>query len=279
MKRLRPVDLGREHGLSAQAVRNYEQDGFLPAAERTPTGYRIYTGLHAAALRTFLALVRAYGHATAGAVMNAVHAGRTDDALTALDHGHAQLLRDRETLASVRGAVEHLAEADGPAPGDDAGGNGSGTGNRSGTASGTGPFPLSIGEVAHRLRLTPATLRTWEAAGILLPARDRATGHRLFHPVDVRDAQLAHLLRRGGYRLPHIAAVVGQIRTAGGTGALSAALADWQERLTVRGLAMLSAAAHLDTYLTAAADPDGRAGPGRADPGHACPGGQSGPGR
>ncbi|WP_043468096.1 TioE family transcriptional regulator [Kitasatospora sp. MBT66] len=252
MKRLRPVDLGREHGLSAQAVRNYEQDGFLPPAERTPTGYRIYTDLHAAALRTFLALVRAYGHATAGAVMNAVHADRTDDALTALDHGHAQLLRDRETLASVRGAVEHLAGADAAAE-DSAPEEGTG----SDTGGDTGPFPLSIGEVAHRLRLTPATLRTWEAAGILLPARDRATGHRLFHPGDVRDAELAHLLRRGGYRLPHIAAVVGQIRTAGGTSALAAALADWQERLTARGLAMLSAAAHLNTYLTAAAH-DGR---------------------
>ncbi|KJY33955.1 TioE family transcriptional regulator [Streptomyces sp. NRRL S-495] len=239
MKRLRPVDLGREHGLSAQAVRNYEQDGFLPTAERTPTGYRIYTGLHAAALRTFLALVRAYGHGTAGAVMNAVHAGRTDDALTALDHGHAQLLRDRETLASVRGAVEHLAQAAEPAPD-------------------PGPLALSIGELGHRLGLTPATLRTWEAAGILLPQRDRATGHRVFRATDVRDAELAHLLRRGGYRLPHIAAVVGQIRTAGGTSALAAALTDWQERLTARGLAMLSAAAHLDTYLTAAAH-DGRA--------------------
>ncbi|MFE6745358.1 TioE family transcriptional regulator [Kitasatospora purpeofusca] len=260
MKRLRPVDLGREHGLSAQAVRNYEQDGFLPPAERTPTGYRIYTELHAAALRTFLALVRAYGHATAGAVMNAVHAGRTDEALTTIDHGHAQLLRDRETLASVRGAVEHLAGAE---PGDDAGAEpGDEPGDddpapEGGTGSDAGPFPLSIGEVAHRLRLTPATLRTWEAAGILLPARDRSTGHRLFHPGDVRDAELAHLLRRGGYRLPHIAAVVGQIRTAGGTSALAAALTDWQQRLTARGLAMLGAAAHLDAYLTAAAH-DGR---------------------
>ncbi|MFF7588704.1 TioE family transcriptional regulator [Kitasatospora purpeofusca] len=249
MKRLRPVDLGREHGLSAQAVRNYEQDGFLPPAERTPTGYRIYTELHAAALRTFLALVRAYGHATAGAVMNAVHASRTDDALTALDHGHAQLLRDRETLTSVRGAVEHLAEAAEPAPRPAPAPN---------PDPGPGPLTLSIGELAHRLRLTPATLRTWEAAGILLPARDRTTGHRLFHPGDVRDAELAHLLRRGGYRLPQIAAVVGQIRTAGGTSALAAALTDWQERLTARGLAMLSAAAHLDAYLTAAAH-DGRA--------------------
>ncbi|GAA1397515.1 TioE family transcriptional regulator [Kitasatospora putterlickiae] len=229
-RNLRPTDLAREHGLSAQAVRNYEQDGFLPPAERTPTGYRIYTELHATALRTFLALVRAYGHRTAGAIMNAVHDGRTDDALTAVHRGHGQLLRDRETLAAVRAAVDHLTAA--TTPEDPA-----------------GPLPRTIGELAHRLGLTPATLRAWEAAGILRPARDPATGHRVFHAGDVRDADLAHLLRRGGYRLADIAAVVEQIRTAGGTTALAAALADWRQRLTDRGLAMLNAAAQLHNYL------------------------------
>lgn len=29
----------REHGLSTQAIRNYEDAGALPAAERTVTGY------------------------------------------------------------------------------------------------------------------------------------------------------------------------------------------------------------------------------------------------
>jgi hypothetical protein len=33
--RLRLVDLAREHGLSAQAVRNYEEEGILPTAART----------------------------------------------------------------------------------------------------------------------------------------------------------------------------------------------------------------------------------------------------
>jgi DNA-binding transcriptional MerR regulator len=37
--------------LSTQAVRNYEAAGILPAAERTPHGYRTYTPLHAQALR------------------------------------------------------------------------------------------------------------------------------------------------------------------------------------------------------------------------------------
>ncbi|MFB7473559.1 TioE family transcriptional regulator [Kitasatospora sp. NPDC056184] len=229
---LRPADLAREHGLSAQAVRNYEQDGFLPPSDRTPAGYRIYTELHAAALRTFLALVRAYGHRTAGAIMNAVHDGRTDDALTAVHGGHAQLLRDRETLNAVRAAVGHLTAS-------------AATREHEPDA----PLPRTIGELAHRLRLTPATLRTWEAAGILCPARDPATGYRVFDATDVRDADLAHLLRRGGYRLQDIAAVVEQIRTAGGTSALAAALAGWQQRLTDRGLAMLNAAAHLHNYL------------------------------
>ncbi|RKT08717.1 DNA-binding transcriptional MerR regulator [Streptomyces sp. 1114.5] len=236
---MRPSDLAREHGISTQAVRNYERDGCLPPAARTPTGYRIYTELHAAALRAFLALVPAYGHATAGAVMTSVHAGRLDEALTALDRGHARLLRDRETLASVREAVDHLTAT--PLSG--------ATAPPALPALPAPPAPLSIGELAHRLDVTPATLRAWEAAGILDPVRDGATGHRVYHPVDVRDAELAHLLRRGGYLLEHIATVIRQIRTAGGTGELAAALDGWHQRLTDRGLAMLTAAARLGDYL------------------------------
>ena len=59
--RLRPVDLARGHGLSTQAVRNYEAAGILPGAERTLHGYRTYTPLHAQALRAFLALVPGHG--------------------------------------------------------------------------------------------------------------------------------------------------------------------------------------------------------------------------
>ncbi|MQS15768.1 MerR family transcriptional regulator [Streptomyces kaniharaensis] len=231
---MRPSDLAREHGISTQAVRNYGRDGCLPPAERSPSGYRIYTELHAAALRAYLALVRAYGHAAGRRIMKALHGGELDDALTAVDRGHGQLLRDRDTLDAVRKAVEHLAEAESGA----------------GPASSTVPGVRTIGELAHHLRVTPATLRAWEGAGILTPARDRATGYRVFRADDVRDAELAHLLRRGGYPLDHIATVVRQIRTAGGTEALSRALSDWQHRLTARSLAMLDAAAHLGRYLT-----------------------------
>lgn len=227
----RPADLARPHGLSAQAIRNYERDGFIPPAERAPSGYRIYTELHAAALRAYLSLVAAYGYATAGRIITAAHNDAVDDMLLAIDRGHQQLLRDRETLDSVRKAVTHLTYQATPAAREH-------------------PKPRSIGELAHQLQVTPATLRNWEEAGILAPVRDRA-GYRVFESSDIRDAELAHLLRRGGYPLEQIADVVQQIRSAGGTAALASALEDWQRKLTARGLAMLTAAADLSTYLTA----------------------------
>ncbi|NKY33502.1 MerR family DNA-binding transcriptional regulator [Nocardia speluncae] len=232
MSTLRPADLAREHGLSTQAVRNYERDGFLPAAERTSSGYRIYTEAHAAALRAYLALVTAYGHALAGRIMTGLHDNDLDTALELIDRGHHQLLRDRETLDAVRKAISHLTTATGAATDDT-----------------TGATARTVGELAHHLRVTPATLRTWETAGILTPVRDPATGYRIFHAPDIRDAELAHLLRRGGYGLARIAAVVEQIRAAGGTAALADALDGWQHKLTARGVAMLVAAGLLGRYL------------------------------
>ncbi|GAA3452148.1 TioE family transcriptional regulator [Dactylosporangium matsuzakiense] len=227
VKSQRPVDLAREHGISAQSVRNYERDGVLPPAERSASGYRRYTPVHAAALRAFLALVPAHGHAVAGEVLRLVGAGDVDGALRMVDASHAQLLRDRETLDGVAAAVEVLAA---PLPPPVAG-------------------PLPIGALAHRLGVRPATLRKWERAGILAPERDRATRQRVYGPADVRDAELAHLLRRGGYLLAHIAAVVRQVRDAGGTEALADSLSAWRARLTARGRAMLHGAGRLDEYL------------------------------
>lgn len=227
MDTLRPADLAREHGLSTQAVRNYEREGFLPAAARTRSGYRVYTEVHSAALRAFMALVPAHGHAVAGRIMNALNAGDRESALDLIDRGHLRLLRDRETLEAVRAAIGQITAA---------------------PARFHGP-PLTVGELARRLDVTAATLRHWEDAGILAPEREPGTGYRRYGDEDVRDAELAHLLRRGDYPLEHIATVVRQVRTAGGTAELALALDGWGQRLTERGLAMLEAAAQVSRYL------------------------------
>ncbi|WP_329110452.1 MerR family transcriptional regulator [Micromonospora sp. NBC_01699] len=226
--RLRPIDLAREHGLSTQAIRNYEEAGILPPAERSPHGYRAYTLRHAAALRTFLALIPAHGHGTAGAIMRAVNGGAVEEALRLIDEGHAQLAGDRRTLEAVERALHDLALAPPPE---------------------LEPGVTFIGPLARRLGIRPATLRKWQRAGLVVPRRDPRTGYRVYTPVDVRDVLLAHQLRRGGHGLEQIAQVLEQVRSAGGPEPLQATLREWRDRLTARGLAMLTAAAALGAYL------------------------------
>ncbi|MFF3953233.1 TioE family transcriptional regulator [Streptomyces sp. NPDC001890] len=236
--RLRPIDLARAHGLSTQAVRNYEEAGILPAAGRTPHGYRTYTSLHAGALRAFLALVPGHGHPTATAIMRAVNEGAVDEALHLVDESHAQLLDDRQTLRAVERALRDLDPTAAPAP-DTA--PGSGSGSDSG-----GTF---IGPLAGKLGIRPATLRKWERAGLVQPRRDPRTGYRVYGEGDVRDARMAHQLRRGGYLLEQIAPLIAQVRAAGGPEPLAATLRNWHDRLTARGRAMLAGAAELEAHL------------------------------
>ena len=58
---LRTIDLARAAGISVQQVRNYESLGLLPPAERSKSGYRLYTECHLAALKTARGLVGGYG--------------------------------------------------------------------------------------------------------------------------------------------------------------------------------------------------------------------------
>lgn len=238
-ERLRPIDLAREHGLSTQAIRNYEEAGILPAAARTPHGYRTYTPLHAQATRAFLALVPAHGHSTATSVMRAVNQGAADEAFRLIDTSHAQLLDDRRTLQAVEHALRGLDP--GAAP-------------RSRPDSASDRFPTFIGPLAEALGVRPATLRKWERAGLVHPRRDPLTGYRVYDEPDVRDAHLTHQLRRGGYLLDQIAPLITQVRSAGGLAPLEATLTDWHNRLSTRGRAMLTAAAELDAYLRARGD-------------------------
>jgi DNA-binding transcriptional MerR regulator len=183
--------------------------------------------LHAYALRAYIALIPAHGYGTSGEIMHAVNDGDLDTALRAIDSSHAQLLRDRETLDAVGAAVGILAKP----------------------ATSRPEHPLLIGALAHRIGVTSATLRKWERVGILTPQRDPTTHHRLYRADDVRDADLAHLLRRGGYLLDHIATVVQQVRSAGGPEPLAGSLQNWRQRLASRGRAMLIATVRLADYL------------------------------
>lgn len=214
--------------MSAQAVRNYDDAGILPPAERSGSGYRRYAPRHAQALRSFLALRGGHGHQQAMEILRAVNRGDTESAYRLIDAAHVALLAERDTRTEVAGALAGLATTT-PAP--------------------LHGRPLTVGELARRLGVHAATLRTWETEGILRPERDRATGYRQYGPDCVRDAEIARQLRRGGYRLPQLAQFLDSLREAGGADALSAFLGSWQDRLSMRSRALLAGAAQLDAYL------------------------------
>lgn len=226
---LRPVDLAREHGLSAQAIRNYDEAGILPKTERSASGHRRYTPVHAQALRAFLALRRGHGHQQAMEIMCAINEGRVESAYRLIDATHLALVAERGTRTDVASALTALS---GTAP------------------AGLRGEPLTVGELARRLGVHPATLRTWESHGIARPDRDPATGYRRYDADCVRDAQIARELRRGGYPLPQVARFLGALREAGGAEPLRVFLDSWQDRLTSRARALLAGAAQLDGYLT-----------------------------
>ncbi|MQY31641.1 hypothetical protein NRB56_72500 [Nocardia sp. RB56] len=160
--------------------------------------------------------------------MHAINRGDLESAYRLVDAAHVALLTERETRAEVAAALGALA---GTAPHID------------------GP-PLTVGELARRLGMHPATLRAWETQGILRPERDRVTGYREYGPDCVRDAEIARQLRQGGYQLSQVAQFLDSLRTAGGADALAIFLASWRERLTTRSRDLLAGAAQLDTYLT-----------------------------
>ncbi|MCE7080211.1 MerR family DNA-binding transcriptional regulator [Streptomyces sp. ST2-7A] len=224
---MRPVDLARRAGVAVQTVRNLEAAGVLPAAARTPAGYR-------RALLTHRALVVGHGHVTARAVMVAVGRDDVSGALALIDASHAAAHAERRSLEEIEAALTPLA---GSSPGDG--------------SSGSSAGGLPIGGVARLLGVRPSALRVWERAGLLAPTRRRGTGYRVYAARDVRDARVVHLLRRGGYSLARIRPVVEEVRGAGGPGALRAALADCGAALHARTRAMVAGAARLHSHLEA----------------------------
>jgi DNA-binding transcriptional MerR regulator len=226
---LRPIDLARVAGVSAQQIRNYADAGILPPSERTAAGHRTFGVRHRDAVLTYRALARGYGWDAARSIMLAVHEDDVPGALAVVDACHAALHEQRRSLQATGEMLEAVA---GQPPGD--------------------PRPgMRIGEVAAHVGVRASALRVWEAAGLLTPRRAAGTGYRHYGPDDVRDARMVTLLRQGRYPLGQIRSVLDGLRRTGGSEALRDAVAARQAVLTRTAAAMLEGAGHLHDYISA----------------------------
>ncbi|MGX1511974.1 TioE family transcriptional regulator [Streptomyces collinus] len=233
-RRLRTVDLARTAGLSTQQVRNYEDAGVLPPAGRTDAGYRVFGERHRDALLTYRALQPGYGAVTATRVMRAVHDGDVAAALALVDAAHAALHKERVSLRAAGEALDVLAGRDAAEPP---------------PRSGDGAQGLRIGEVAALVGVRTSALRVWEEAGLLVPGRERGTGYRVYGPADVRDARVVRALRRSHHLFEQIRPVLEDLRRAGSSEALRAAVEARGRALTARTRSMLAGAGALHAYL------------------------------
>jgi DNA-binding transcriptional MerR regulator len=230
-ERWRAVDVAATAGISVQQVRNYVDLGVLPAVARTPSGYRIFTGEHVAALAVVRQMAAGHGWARTRTIMGAVHEGEMATAIANVDASHAELDRERAEVGDVLNALTTVTA--GPAP------------------TQAAPVPrsgLRIGEVARIARARPPVLRLWERRGLLRPAREPGTGYRVYDEAELRTARVVALLRRGAYPFPVVHAVVDALR-GGSPDQVRTELAKREQELHRRSVQRLRASAALYGYL------------------------------
>jgi DNA-binding transcriptional MerR regulator len=178
---LRTKDLAEAVRVSVQQVRNYEAGGFIPMAERSPSGYRRYTRQHLAAIKTARHLIAGYGWQLAQQIMQAAHQGRLPDALALIDQRHAELDRTRlqleQTLAALRVVAEQLPSDSQAQP----------------------DASLRVGAAARMVGVRVSALRFWEQQGLLQPIRERYSRYRLYDERQLRRLRIVALLRQADY--------------------------------------------------------------------------------
>lgn len=191
-KHLRTIDLARAGEISVQQVRNYEGNGLIPPAERSPSGYRLYTRKHLVALKTARSLIGGFsgfsgnGWERARFVMQAVHRGELTVALSLIDERHAEIANKRVQLEQTLSSLGTLASQLAP------------TGRSRFTLTSRSE-PLRVGEAAEQVGVRVSALHFWEQQGLLHPARDRSSRYRLYDEQQMRRLRVVALLRDAGY--------------------------------------------------------------------------------
>ncbi|BAH48596.1 MerR family transcriptional regulator [Rhodococcus opacus] len=229
MPKFRTVDVARRAGYSVQQIRNLERAGVLPPATRTATGFRVYTEVQLQSALAYRELAVAVGPVEAKRIVRSVHTCPAAATVALLDAAHARLHTERAELALAKDAaavisaeqIEDVRASDW----------------------------MSVAELAAALGVRTSTLRHWDTEELVIPDRKAPTRERRYSPSQVRDARIVHQLRKAGYRIAPLRAVMAQLRRPAGSGDIGVALAVRDETLTGRSRALVDATAALAGLL------------------------------
>lgn len=225
----RPIDLARVTDMSTQMVRAYEHLGFLPPAERAPSGHRRYGPRHMQAMQAARAMIAGYTWQQALTIMRTAHQGDLPGLLALVDARHADLARRRQEIDEVLAALQSLSQMEA---------------GQEALPRLRGRQPsLTIGEAARQVGARSSAIRFWEMQGLLQPERDRESRYRRYRPEEVRRLRMIVLLRRGGYGFEAIRSVLAELSAGAPEQALAAIEARRQEVIAASQRCMAATAA------------------------------------
>ncbi len=191
---LRTHDLALAGHISVQQVRNYEANGLIPKAQRSPSGYRLYTQHHLAALKTVQSMVRGYGWPRTSAIMQALHRGDLSAALATIDERHAEQARKRLQVEQTLFALRTLAA------------------QSDSLQSSHHSQRVRVGEAAKQVGVRVSALHFWEQQGLLHPVREQHNSrYRLYDEQQMRRLRVVALLRDAGYPFNVIQSVLDEL--------------------------------------------------------------------
>ncbi len=239
---LRTRELAMAGDISVQQVRNYEAHGLLPQASRSPSGYRLYTQQHVAALHTVRSLVRGYGWPRTSAIMRALHRGDLAAALAIIDERHAEQAHKRLQVEQTLVALRTLAAQPEALHGSQ------------------WSHPIRVGQAAKQVGVRVSAVHFWEQQGLLHPLREPQSRYRLYDEHQMRRLRLVALLRDAGYSFNVIQSVLDEV-AAGRPEKAIVAVEKRREELTGSSWSCIEALAPFCHYVSEFGPQPGNASP------------------
>lgn len=174
-------------GIHPNTVRLYEELKLIPAPQRKPNGYRIFTQFHIDQIQlarlAFQVEVLQNGlRKQAIQIIQTSAAGDFDQALALTEIYLQQIQREKENAEEAIGIVEQIL---------------------SGKPYEKQSLHLTRKEAADYLQVTIDTLRNWELNG-LFTAKRRVNGYRIYTEKDLKRLKIIRALRCANYSLAAI---------------------------------------------------------------------------
>ncbi|MWC30742.1 MerR family DNA-binding transcriptional regulator [Paenibacillus sp. MMS18-CY102] len=173
-----PKKMAAAFNISASTIRNYEAKGLIPPAERSATGYRIYTDLHDAYLSCIQAMAPAFGMEVTTEALRCLHQDQPQDAMWIIREKEVALYEEKVKLEELIQDIRIYAND-----------------NKSPYAEG----PFTINEASTLTQVPKSAIRYWEQAGYVTADRHPDNQYRQYSGAHLLKIRLVQMLQSSVY--------------------------------------------------------------------------------